>query len=425
MFTQLTLAVRNVRRNKARTALTLGTIGFGVLMTFFLGGFAQGFRNMLIDDTIFGRTGALQVHKRGYFEVRDNQPIDFDIEQGGELQRRIEAVPGVVAVTPRIVFSGLLNDGSRSTNVVVTGMEAETMGRVLPMAKDDVNGGGVGSEASATVLGADLARALQLLVPKEGAPPPKANEKPEETFQSGRVVVFQAAAKGGRQNALDATVTGTIDNGNAFESKRVAYVPLSWAQRLLGMEGRVTEYAIAVQHRDEIDDVAERLRTALGAEYEVQTWRELRPNVADVTRFVKVVLTAICLIFLIIAVIGVVNTMLMSVLERTREIGTMMAVGVKRGQVLAMFVMEAAVQAALGGLVGGAIGAGIVLRIAATGGVAVFAPGTKVLKHIVPALPTELVVVALVASLVGAMGAALYPAWRASRLHPVEALRAL
>jgi putative ABC transport system permease protein len=428
MFTLLDLAARNVRRNKSRTALTLGAIGFGVLMTLFLGGFAQGFRNLLIDDTIRGKTGAMQVHRRGYFDVRDNQPLDLDMEQGGELERRIRAVPGVTAVTPRLVFSGLLNNGSNSTNVVVTAMDPASFLTVLPQAADELRGANVDSAPGAAVLGADLARALGVLVPVPGSQPrdpTNPNDKGEERLEAGGVMVFQAAAKDGRQNALDATVAGCLDNGNAFESKRVAYVPLAYAQELLGMPGRVTEYAIAVRSREDVEPVAAALQQALGDEYEVQTWQALRPNVADVTRFVKIVLTAICVVFLIIAVIGVVNTMLMSVLERTREIGTMMAVGVRRGQVLALFVLEAAVQALVGGVVGALLGGGIVLRIAANGGVASYAPGTKVIKYVVPSVPMELAAAALVASLAGAVLAAVYPAWRASRLRPVEALRSV
>ena len=166
------------------------------------------------------------------------------------------------------------------------------------------------------------------------------------------------------------------------------------------------------------------LRAAIGPDYEVQTWAELRPNVADVTRFVRIVLTGICIVFLVIAVIGVVNTMLMSVLERTREIGTMMAVGVRRGQVLLLFVLEAAVLALLGGLGGGLLGGAVVAAIAARGGVGANAPGTMVVKYIVPVVPVELAVLAPAAALLGAVLAALYPAWRASRLRPVEALRA-
>lgn len=88
MWTFIRLAIRNVRRNAFRTLLTLGAIGFGVLMTVFLGGVSQGFTNMLTDDSIKGKVGALQVHRKGYYDVKDSSPLDFDMEQGGRSRRK-------------------------------------------------------------------------------------------------------------------------------------------------------------------------------------------------------------------------------------------------------------------------------------------------------------------------------------------------
>jgi putative ABC transport system permease protein len=406
MWTLLSLAVRNILRNKSRTALTLGAIGFGVLMTLFLGGFAQGFINMLVDDTVKGRCGAMQVHRKGYFDVKDNQPLDYDFAQGGALEAKLRAVPGVTAVTPRLVFSGLVSNGSASTLFVATAMDPASMYDVLPGMTDDLKGAAINAkDAHGGVVGLELADSLEV--------------------SAGSTVILQAARKGGQQNALDLDVIGTLNNGNAFEAKRVAYVPLAFAQELLGMEGRVTEYALAVNDREAIPAIAVQVQAALGSDYEVQTWRELRPNVADVARFVHVVLGVVCFVFLVIAVIGVVNTMLMSVLERTREIGTMLAVGVRRAQVTVLFLFEALTLAVVGGGLGAALGSAIVHVIAARGGVSANAPGTTVIKYIVPETPAALVTIALVASVAGALVAAVYPAWRASRLRPVEALRAL
>src|SRR6185312_7739661 len=104
MWTFFRLATRNVRRNKARTALTLAAIGFGVLMTVFLGGFSVGFTNMIQDDSIQSKVGALQVHRKGFFEVKDSSPLDFDMEQGGALEQKIRSVSGIKDVAPHLVF---------------------------------------------------------------------------------------------------------------------------------------------------------------------------------------------------------------------------------------------------------------------------------------------------------------------------------
>ena len=406
MFPLLSLAFRNVLRNKSRSAFTISAIGFGVLMTLLLGSFVIGLGNAIADDVIKGKIGALQVHKKGYDDVRENQPLDLDMPNDPAFLAKIRAVPGVVAVSPRLVFSGLAANGSQSTMIVAVGIDPKQEYVVLPQANALLDGKPIDdSVPNGMVFGRDLANALDL--------------------KNGATGTIQAAAKSGQQNALDFELRGTLNNGNAFESKRSVVVPLKWAQDLLGMEGRITEIAVSTQTREEADDVAARVRTVLGPEYEVQTWRQLRPNVDDVVNFQRLVLGVICSIFLVIAVIGVINTMLMSVLERTREIGTMMAVGVRRGKITALFLLEATALAVLGCASGFGIALSIIWTVAAKGGVGATAPGSTAIYYIVPATPSFLLLPTLVLAGLGTILAGVYPSWRAARLNPVDALRAV
>jgi putative ABC transport system permease protein len=124
-------------------------------------------------------------------------------------------------------------------------------------------------------------------------------------------------------------------------------------------------------------------------------------------------------IFLIVALLGIVNTMLMSVLERTREIGTMMALGVRRHSILVLFLLEATVLGCLGGFVGASLGSALVFRIGKVG--LHFHFGTSTL-HVHPFVDLTFFVIALVLATAGAVLAAIWPALRASRLRPVTAL---
>ncbi len=406
MFTVAKLALRNVFRNKGRSALTCGAIGLGVLMTMLLGGFVFGLTGIIVDDVIQGRTGAIQVHLRGYDNVKDNLPLDFDMPYGGELQTKIAAVPGVTAVSGRILFADSLNNGTRNTFVVGNAHDAATESKVCPKGSRGLEGQPltVGQDGKG-VLGFELAEAL-------GA-------------QLGAQMVVQAAAKDGQQNALDVEVAGTVNNNLPFESKRMVYVPLPLAQSLLKLEGRVTEYVVAIADLEQLESVAAQMQAALGAQYHVQTWKELRPQVVDIVKTQRVVLLAVCFVFLVIAVIGVMNTMLMAVLERTREIGTMMAVGVRRGRITGLFLSEAAAMALLGTGFGTTLGFAILAAIASKGGVPVTPPGSKALVQLIPAVPTWLVLVVVATTALATVLAAVYPAWRASQLRPVEALRAI
>lgn len=408
MWKLIALSVRNVFRNRGRSGLTMGAIGFGVLFTLLLGAFISGLGNVMIDDIVLGKTGALQVHRKGYDDVRENQPLDLDFDANGPELAAVRATPGVRAVSPRIVFGGLLNNGSQSTMFTAIAYDPKQEFAALPWAKFGLAGQAVGEDAgkpNGAVLGDELAGAMQL--------------------SQGKVATLQAATRAGQQNALDLDIVGTQNNGNAFEAKRMVYVPLAFAQDLLGMSGRVTELAVALDDREQIEEVSARLRTALGPQWEVQTWKQLRPNVADVVRFQKQILMVIAIVFLVIAVIGVINTMLMAVLERTREIGTMMAVGVRRAKITWMFLLEGLALAAIGGTVGITIAGAIVFWLASRGGIASTAPGATAVYHIIPVMPLELVVPTFLSATLGTLLAAAWPAWRAARLNPVDALRSI
>ena len=406
MFTLIRLAFRNVLRNKGRAVFTTGAIGFGVMMTLLLGSFVVGLGNAMVDDIVEGKVGALQVHRKGYDDVRENQPLDLDFAEVGGAIDKVRKVPGVTTVSPRLVFSGMAANGSQSTMIVVTGVVPELEYKTLPRSNEFLEGKRLDSAVpNGAVFGTELAAALGLKAGSGGG-------------------TIQAAAKSGQQNALDFELRGTLNNGNAFESKRSVVVPLKWAQNLLGMEGRVTELAVATRNRADIADVADRVRKALGPDYEVQTWKQLRPNVDDVVNFQRMVLGAICSIFLVIAIIGVINTMLMAVMERTREIGTMMAVGMRRGRITELFLWEAAALAVLGTTSGLLISMTIILTIASRGGVPANAPGSAAVYHIVPAVPLDLLIPTILAAGLGTILAGVYPSWRAARLSPVDALRA-
>lgn len=396
------LAMRNVFRAKARSAITIGSLFFGVAMSLLLSGFLMGVAESLVAETIESRVGALQVHKTGYFEKRDRQPLAFYLEQDAALEAKLRATENVAAVSPRLTFSGLLSNGSRGAIAVITAVDPATVHAALP--KVDLYLEGTALEAgdpNGAHVGLELNRALDL---KAGVP-----------------LMVQAQGLGGRDNALDLEPRGVLTGQNPMEGKRAVTVPLAWAQKLLGMEGKVTEYVVSVRDVTKLDATAAAVKAQLGDGYEVQTWEELRPALRDMRLLQRFILGGMAFIFLIIAMFGVANTLLMTVLERTREIGTLLAVGMTRAQIGRLFVMEALLQAIIGAALGLLVGISVV-TLAANGG-GFFVPmgggaGFRVIPQLLPAVP----VIVVTAACVGSMLAALSPALRAARLRPVEAL---
>ncbi|WP_375770973.1 FtsX-like permease family protein [Archangium gephyra] len=421
MSTLSSIAARNVARNRRRSLVTLAAVLLGVTAVLVLRGFIDGFVRLMVDDIVQGKTGALQVHTTGYMDSSDALLLEPSIPYDEALLARVRAVPGVTGVTGRIQFSGLVSNGVSQTMFVGRALDVLTEKQAVPRAGFDVLPGGralAGGDHAHAILGNELAQSFHAVTPAE-----KTKAAGAESLVD-RVTLASSSPKG-RANSLDVSVEGLSVSSLPFENKRVVTVPLKLAQELLGMEGRVTELAVAVDDLRNLERIAADLRRELGPQYEVHTWQELQPFVRDIISRQSFVMGLISLILFVIIITGIINTMLMSVFERVREIGTMLAVGMRRKQVLTMFLVEAALLGVLGGVGGVLLGSAIVRGIAARGipmSLVVSSGSQSVLR---PELNPSFVGMTLAVAVVGALAAAAWPAWRASRLDPVEALRSV
>jgi putative ABC transport system permease protein len=302
----------------------------------------------------------------------------------------------------------MVSNGSESTMFLATAIDPDNEYQVCPRRRTRVAAGsspltGAAGHGTDALVGQTLADAM-------GA-------------HLGSSLVMQAAGPNSKgTNALDINVSGFLPTLSLIESKRMATVTLPFAQNLLRMDGQVTEYAVGVEPLNQVDEVAARLGAALGSEYEVTTWKQVDVNTYERTKVLRWVLFFVALILFLLVATGIVNTMMMSVYERVREIGTMLAVGVRRWQITLMFLEEAAALGFVGTILGLAVGVAIVAFLSARG-VPIKPPGGD-LSIIHPSVDLKFLITVAVFAITGTVFAAVYPAWRASRLRPVEALRA-
>jgi putative ABC transport system permease protein len=439
------LAVRNVGRNRRRSLITGVAIFVCVVMVMLLRGFIDGTQALMEGDIVEGRSGALQIHKKGYVDNIEAVPTRLNIPYSDELLQKIRAVPNVKGVSGRITFNGLVGNGLTQTMFIGRALDVEHEEEACPRARTIVKPGGQPlrkDDKTAALVGYELGESFGIATE---APPPEVNAllkrqlarenlsavelQPLEAWVlqqrkslEGKTVTVQTTSPGGRSNAMDLKVRGFSTSSFPFENKRVITVPLATAQDLLSLQGRVTEYAVSVHELQKLEETKAALQAALGPEYEVHTWQELNTFVRDVINRQNIMMGAIALVLFIIALTVIGNTMLMSVFERVREIGTLLAVGVRRRQVLQLFMLEAAVLGIIGGIAGALVGR-LALFIISSMGIALEMPGTSGLELLEPWVSVRFVIFAVIVATLGAVLASALPARRAARLNPVDALR--
>ncbi len=407
MALYLKLAIRNVFRNRRRTLITLGAMAFGAAAIIVFGGFVNAIYWGVRESTIRSQVGHIQLYKKGFSEKGNLAPFDYLISDYPALRAELMKIEHVKTVTARLGLSGLVSTGDTTTSFVGAGVNPEgesdlSSFSVIVEGKDLVS-----RDPRGIILGVGLARAFGV--------------KP------GDDLTLLTTTKGGSINALAVKVRGVWESGEKAYDDRFLKVALPEVQRVLDLEnGEVQSIVLLLDQTENTAAVRERIEQLIrdrGLELEIKTWDDLALRYHQVRELFGRIFAVLTLIVSIMVVFGITNTMTMAIFERTREIGTVMALGTRRRGVIAMFVLEGAALGILGGIAGVLLG--IVLAQAISGiGIQLPPPpgstrGFLVRIFIVPAVLEQ----AFRLSIVTATLASLYPAWRAARLNVVEALR--
>lgn len=422
-------AARNVLRRRERTLLTTAAIALAVALLLVGHTLLDGFVAQVVGE--FARTaGHVRLRDPRYERESRFDPLAYGIHGRRVLAARVAAVPGVVAVLPRLHLRAMLQHTDESTIVPPQAVEDEAtltdeqiFGRqklefaalvaldpTLERARSDVaqrlvRGAYFGAQGAAEVLvGVELAQRLGV--------------GPGDTLQL-------VAWRGGVADA-SVRVAGVFDYGNRY-ANRVAYVPLPVAERLLAQGDEVTELLVFGARPADSGRLAEALRAAgVATGLELREWREIGVFRVILQVFTVVVSLLLAMI-LVVAGSAVLNTMFMTVLERQREIGVLLALGLGRGGVVAAVMLETFVYAVAGGALGLAAGLAGSLYLVRHG--IDLGRGTTRNTPLVigDTLHGELtargVATALAVGFGVALLGALWPALRAASLSPVEAMR--
>ena len=412
----LMLAWRNLWRHRKRTLITLSSIAVGFGLAVLSIGIQDGSHNSLVRNAIKLGEGHLTVQPRGYIEAPANHKY---LANGLMLSKKLTSLNVAGTIEPRISLQVLASTANNSVGVVLEGLSSESDPRVDMLRPQLVKGEWIKTgDDRGIVIGAGMASKLKAKL--------------------GSKVVLMAGKKGGDSQAQLGRVRGIFKSQVPEMDDYLIFSDLHFSRRFLQGEGAdvlkrpVTRFAIFLDDPDTLYDWKDKVKSAIENEYIIaMDWQEMMPQLVQFIIIDDAGNYIFLLLILIMVIFGVLNTVLMSVLERTREFGLLRALGLSRRNLLALVFCESFLMGLLAIIVGWIAGGGIHLWFSQHGidFTAMMGEGGNVMMgtFMDPIVYTELswdrVTQLTTIIFVATLSSGIYPAIKAAHITPVEALR--
>jgi len=402
----LLLAFRNVFRNRRRTVMTLMMVGGGVAGLLMVGGFFAFMMRGLRESTIRNGLGHIQIFTAEHFRRDEVHVLDTGISNWRQVAASVESTERVRGVAPRIEFYGMLSNGVKSSVFVGSAVDPQTE-RDMGFSPRLSSGRDLAANSNGEVealIGSGVARSMSVKV--------------------GDGLTILAVTADGALNGIDVQIVGIVSSGFKDLDDRYLRISLPSAQRLLQSD-RVTNLVVGLDSTENTDKVAAvigpRMR-GLSQPMELRKWIDLAAYYKQVRTLFSGIFLFLGIIVFFMVLMASVNTLLMAMMERTREIGTMLAMGTPRLWIVALFMVEATLIGVLGAAAGLAAGNLLGVILNASGLHIPPPPGTTVDMSFRVLYVPSLMIGSAAMVIVSLALASILPALRASRLQIVEAL---
>lgn len=399
------IAWRNILRNKRRSAITISAVSFGLAAVIFLWSFVDGFQSQMEESIKSIITGDIQIYPQGAEGLYN---VNLLLENPEEVKRAVAQTPFITKKVERVLASGIISSANNSLMTFIGGMEPAqekifnpknlmTEGRMLE--EGDEHG---------TMIGAPMAKQLQVGI--------------------GDKVVLVLQDRYGSLVGESFRIVGLFETGSDQIDNSTVDILMPVLQRLLSAENQVTKILLRTQEGVSVDKIISELKAKLDPKlYKISPWGDIAPMLSQLVEFQQRMIFIVVIIVLAILGTGVLNTLMMSYIERIREFGLMKALGTKDRQVSLLLVFETLWLTFMGTFLGAGLGLGLVLFFGRHGinlssfgkTFSNFLIGTTIYPKIYWDHVGTAILVVLCANLL----AALYPAWKASKLEPMEAMR--
>jgi ABC-type lipoprotein release transport system permease subunit len=469
------IAWKNVWRNKTRSLIVIAAVTIGVFAGIFSMAAINSSVVQRIDAAVNEELSHIQVNNKDFRSSADIQNIISDYP---EVVSALESTPGVTKVTGRIIIRGIASTAAKSSGVEITGIDVEKEKEIFTLYKKLIPGTGrffeTDTKFNTVFIGEKLAKELNIIryiispealasLKAEGIPSEivskvevlqgqrftsdkkfvKAYEKlltPNEiqkfgwkiketawSYREGSKIVLSFLDINNDQTGAAFRVSGIFrTNNDMFESTSL-FVPINELRQLTGMkEGTFHRVVARLEDNDITNQITPVIREKL-TDYEVLNWKEIQPDLAMITDFIDQMYAVFMVLILAALAFGIVNTMLMAVLERTRELGMLMAIGMNRRKIFIMIMLESIFLSIVGGFAGMAVSEVVIAITGKTGiNLMKYSEGMEAMGYsanLFPTIDAQFFITTTILIVLTGIVSAIYPARKALKLNPVEALR--
>jgi len=396
---------RNIWRSKTRSLVIISAISLGIFAGVYTVAFMYGWVNQRINAVISTEISHIQIHHPNY--IQSNETADF-IENTDEIQTELHDIAEVKASSTRVLANCMIASAEAGTGIQLTGIDPEREKQVTNLHEKIIEGDYFeGNSDRQIVISQKLAEKLNLSI-------------------RSRVVVTLAG--------LDGTITGGAfrvagiyrTSNTAFDETR-AFVIDSKLRELLQMQPTEGHQIAILLHENKTEEGVAKQLTAMWPDLEILTWTQLMPDMQMLNEYMSLMMYIVVGIILLALGFGIVNTMLMVILERVKELGMLMAVGMNRRRIFLMIVLESVFLSLTGGIIGIVLALILTTITGHTGiDLSLWADGLNSMGYDAMVYPwisfdSLLGVTALV--IITGVLSALYPARKAIKLNPAEAVR--
>ncbi|MFP4020178.1 MAG: ABC transporter permease [Halanaerobium sp.] len=328
----LKMAIKNLSRHKRRTVITALIIAFAILIYVMTEGLMIGMTEMSFNNIINLESGHLQVASQNYWEDRKELPMRDLINPAADIESEIEKTEGFVALTERLNFSVNLNNGTDELPVTGVGIDLDQDSQIFELDQHLVAGRMPESESSEVIMGAKLAELMDFEV---GDYATMLIRNEEKTF-----------------NTIDGEIVGLFNTPHPSLNESNVFLPLTTAQERLNIDNKISHYVIRLNDQNQAAAAAKDLNTRLESPVKAYSWKDAARSLVTMLEMQDIETQIILAIILTLAAVGIVNTVILSALERMEELGMMKALGMHDREIVYTFMGEAAGIGIIGGIMG-------------------------------------------------------------------------